>query len=312
LQAKNWPERADWQKGPHFGSPYSFMGIPATRDLSVADVAVVGLPFDGATNYRPGARFGPRGIRYASGVLLRYSDEPGERQPPYSRLRVVDYGDVHIDAVYVEETLDRTQKAIGEILDAGVHPVCMGGDHSLSLALARACARKYGPISLLLLDAHPEYWNTPPERPYTHGSWLRIAVEEGVVDPKRCIQVGIRGPNSLSIIDRVLAQDITVITLDEARRLGVDAVLSRISEVVTSPLYVTLDIDCIDPAYAPATGVPEVGGFTSQEILALVRGLKGLPAVCFDVMEVAPVYDHAEITSLLAATLIYEYLMSRL
>jgi arginase family enzyme len=139
-----------------------------------------------------------------------------------------------------------------------------------------------------------------------------MAVEERTVDPNRCIQVGIRGAASLSVLDRVLAQNVTVVTAEETRRLGTDKVLDMIRTVATEPLYISLDIDCVDPAYAPATGAPEVGGFTSQEVLALMRGLKGLPVVGFDVMEVAPAYDHAEVTALLAATLVYEFLMSRL
>lgn len=287
------------------------MGIPATRDLSDADVAVVGLPFDAATVLRPGARFGPRGIRDASGLLLSYGDGTQERHPPYSQLRVVDYGNIDLDRNYLVETLAQTEQALQVILDANVLPICLGGDHSLSLGAARACARKYGPLALLLLDAHPDFWETPPERP-NHTAWVRIAVEEGTVDPNRCIQVGIRGAASLSVLDRVLAQNITVVTAEETRRLGTDEVLDMIRRVATEPLYISLDIDCVDPAYAPATGAPTVGGFTSQEVLALMRGLKGLPVVGFDVMEVAPAYDHAEVTALLAATLVYEFLMSRL
>ena len=287
------------------------MGIPATRDLSNADVAVIGLPFDAATVLRPGARFGPRGIRNASGLLLSYQDDPQERHPPYSQLRVVDYGNIDLDRNYVLEALAQTERAVQEVLDANVLPICLGGDHSLSLGAARACARKYGPLSLLLLDAHPDFWETPPGRP-NHTAWVRIAVDERTVDPNRCIQVGIRGAASLSILDRVLAQNVTVVTAEETRRLGTDQVLDMIRRVATEPLYISLDIDCVDPAYAPATGAPEVGGFTSQEVLALMRGLKRLPVVGFDVMEVAPAYDHAEITALLAATLVYEFLLSRL
>ena len=312
MEDKVWPDRADWQKwGTQLGGPHTFMGIPATRDVSDADVAVIGLPFDAATVLRPGARFGPRGIRDASGLLLSYRDDPQERRPPYSQLRVVDYGNIDLDRNYVVEARDQTEQAIQEVVDANVLPICLGGDHSLSLGAARACARKYGPLALLLLDAHPDFWETPPERP-NHTSWVRIAVEEGTVDPNRCIQVGIRGAASLSVLDRVLAQNITVVTAEEVRHLGTDEVLDMIRRVATEPLYISLDIDCVDPAYAPATGAPEVGGFTSQEVLALMRGLKGLPVVGFDVMEVAPAYDHAEVTALLAATLVYEFLVSRL
>ena len=227
-------------------------------------------------------------------------------------MRVVHYGDAPLIPYNVEETLSRTQQAVQTVLDADVQPICLGGDHSLSLGCVRAGAAKYGPLALLMLDAHPDFWTSPLERPSYHSNWLRIAVAEGVVDPRRCIHVGFRGSNSLTVLDRVLAANITVVTTDDVRRLGVGQALETVRKVVNEPLYISLDIDCVDPAYAPGTGAPEVGGFTSHEILDLVRGLKGLPVVGFDVMEVSPAYDHAEITALLAATLVYEFLMSRL
>ena len=288
------------------------MEVPVSRELANADLAILGLPFDGATEIRPGARYGPRAIRYASSLLARYSDDPQQRGLPYSQLRVVDYGDAELITYDVLETLARTQRTVTTLLDADVVPVCLGGDHSLSLGCARACADKYGPLSLILLDAHPDFWTSPLERPSYHSNWLRIAVEEMVVDPNRCIHVGFRGSNSLTILDRVLAQNITVVTADDVRERGIEHTLNEIRRVVAEPLYVSLDIDCVDPAYAPGTGAPEVGGFTSAEILALIRGLKGLPVVGFDVMEVSPAYDHSEITALLGATLVYEFLMSRI
>ena len=224
----------------------------------------------------------------------------------------MDYGDAPLIPYHVEETLARTQRAVQTVLEADVQPICLGGDHSLSLACVRACAAKYGPLALLMLDAHPDFWTSPPDLTAYHSNWLRIAVDEGAVDPRRCINVGFRGSNSLTILDRVTSHGMTVVTTDDVHRLGTGQVLEAVRNVVGEPLYVSLDIDCVDPAYAPGTGAPEVAGFTSSEIVALVRGLKGLPVVGFDVMEVSPAYDHAEITSLLAATLVYEFLMSRL
>ena len=288
------------------------MDLPVTRDLNNADFPIVGLPFDGATLLRPGARFGPRAIREASSLLGRYSDDPQQRRLPYSQLRVVDYGDAPLIPYHVEETLARTQQAVRTVLDADAQPICLGGDHSLSFGCVRACSAKYGPLALLMLDAHPDFWTSPPDLTAYHNNWLRIAVDEGAIDPTRCIHVGFRGSNSLTILDRVLAENITVVTTYEVRQLGVGHTLETIRKVVDGPFYISLDIDCVDPAYAPGTGSPEVGGFTIAEILALIRGLKGLPVVGFDVMEVSPAYDHAEITALLAATLVYEFLMSRL
>ncbi len=275
------------------------MDLPVTHDLNNTDFAIVGLPFDGATLLRPGARYGPSAIRAASSLLARYSDDPQQRDPPYSQLRVVDYGDAPLIPYHVEESLARTQQAVQTVLDADVQPICLGGDHSLSLGCVRACAAKYGPLALLMLDAHPDFWNSPPDLIAYHNYWLRIAVDEGAIDPTRCIHVGFRGSNSLTILDRVLAENITVVTTDDVRQRGTEHALNLIREVVSEPLYVSLDIDCVDPAYAPGTGAPEVGGFTSAEILALIRGLKGFPVVGFDVMEVSPAYDHAEITALL-------------
>ena len=311
MEPKTWPERADWQGASRFNSLYPFMDLPVTHDLNNADFAIVGLPFDGSTLLRPGARYGPSAIRAASGLLAQYSDDPQQRHLPYSQLRVVDYGDTPLMSYHVEETLARTQQAVQTVLDADAQPICLGGDHSLSLGCVRACAAKYGPLALLMLDAHPDFWASPPDLTAYHNNWLRIAVVEGAVDPSRCIHVGFRGSNSLTVLDRVLAENITVVTTDEVRELGVGHALDAIRNVVGEPLYISLDIDCVDPAYAPGTGAPEVGGFTSAEILALIRGLKGLPVVGFDVMEVSPAYDHAEITALLAATLVYEFLMSR-
>ena len=288
------------------------MDLPVTHHLDNADFAIVGLPFDGATLLRPGARYGPSAIRAASSLLAQYSDDPQQRNPPYSQLRVVDYGDAQLIPYHVEETLARTQQAVQTVLDADAQPICLGGDHSLSLGCVRACAAKFGPLALLMLDAHPDFWASPSNLTAYHNNWLRIAVAEGAVDPRRCIHVGFRGSNSLTILDRVLAENITVVTTDEVRQLGVAHTPETIWNVVGEPLYISLDIDCIEPAYAPGTGAPEVGGFTSAEILALIRGLKGLPVVGFDVIEVFPAYDHAEITALLAATLVYEFLMSQL
>ena len=152
------------------------MDLPATRDLNNADFAIVGLPFDGATQLRPGARFGPRAIRMASSLLDRYSDDPQQRDLPYTQLRVVDFGDAPLIPYHVEETLARTQQAVQTVLDANVPPICLGGDHSLSLGCVRACAAKYGPLALLMLDAHPDFWASPPALTAYHSDWLRIAV----------------------------------------------------------------------------------------------------------------------------------------
>ncbi len=305
---------ADWQQGPRYGGLYTFLRAPASRNLEVADVAVVGLPFDSGSVHRPGARYGPRAIRNASAFLLPHPYEPGRELPPlFQSLRIVDYGDLPLDPNYIAYALDQVADHLAPIFAKGILPVCLGGDHSMTLGALRACHRhNQRPLSLLLIDAHPEYWEPPSaERPYNHGSWLRNAVAEGLVDPRRCVVVGLRGSNSLAILDKVRAAGITVVTADEVANEGVADALARAREVVREPLYVSLDMDSVDPAFAPAVGVPEVGGLTSREALALVRGLRGLPVVGFDVMEVTPPYDQGEITAILAANLAYEFLLTR-
>ena len=202
------------------------------------------------------------------------------------------------------------QSQVAPILDAGVFPVVLGGDHSTTLPVLRACAAKHGRLSLVHFDAHPDFW--PPsdrKRPIHHGTVFRIALEEGLIDAGASVQVGIRGSVSAGILDEVRAAGFKVITCDEFARQGVEATLQRIQSVVGHPVYLSLDIDCVDPAFAPGTGTPEVAGLTSREIVELVRGLRGMSLVAFDIVEVAPAYDSAEITALLAANLVYEFLL---
>lgn len=300
---------ADWQRGPRYGGAYTFMRCPASRDLSQADVAVIGLPLDTATMYRPGARFGPRAIRDASGQMRPHAADASSLEPPFDRLRVVDYGDIEVYPGYVEQSLSRIQEALTEVVDAGAFPLVLGGDHSVTLPVLRAAARKHGTLSLVHFDAHPDFWKGTPERPYHHGTVFRVAAEEGIIDPAASVQIGIRGSISAGIIEETRAAGFRLITADEFAREGVAAALEAVRKLATRPVYVSLDIDCVDPAFAPGTGTPEVAGLTSREIVAMVRGLRGLPLVAFDIVEVAPAYDSAEITALLAANLAYELLL---
>jgi agmatinase len=288
------------------------MRIPATRDLTGVDVAIIGIPFDSGTTYRPGARFGPRGIRNASGILRPYPAEGEEAWGPFVNLTVVDYGDVEVDQHYIDETVAQIQAELSRVVEAGVMPVCLGGDHTISLPILRALAQKYGSMALVDLDAHPDFREPKPGRPYSHATPFRIAVQEGLIDPRSAVQVGIRGPLSAPLLDQVGEVGVTAITADEITRQGLDGAIRAIDRIKAEgrPTYVSLDIDCVDPAFAPGTGVPEVGGLTSREVIALVRSLRGLSVVGFDIVEVAPAYDVAELTSLLAATLVYEFLLT--
>lgn len=301
---------ADWQRGPRYSGAYTFARCPAGRDLSQADVAVVGVPMDMAVLYRSGARFGPRAIRDASGQLRPHHWEPGKLEPPFDKLRVVDYGDLEVFPGYIEQSVAHLQAQLTPIFEAGVFPVVLGGDHSTTLPVLRACAARHGQLSLVHFDAHPDFWPPgAPERPVHHGTVFRIAAEEGLIDPAASVQIGIRGSVSAGILPEVRAAGFHLITCDEFARRGVESTVQDIHRLARGPVYVSLDIDSVDPGFAPGTGTPEVAGLTSREIVELVRGLRGLSLAAFDIVEVAPPYDGAEITALLAANLVYEFLL---
>ncbi|HVD13460.1 MAG TPA: agmatinase [Actinomycetota bacterium] len=297
---------AERELGP-FGGIATFAGRPYRPDPAGADVAVVGVPYDSATTFRSGARFGPRAIRVASQVLRPYNSALDAL--PFEALEVVDAGDVPVVPAYVEETQDRITTTVGRLLDAAGVVVALGGDHSVSLPLLRAQHRHRGPVALIHLDAHPDTWSDEFGMRYGHGTPFWHAAKEGLVDVATSIQIGMRGPTDAPD-DLRRSRDLGyhMITGEEFWDLGVDGTLARIHEVVRGPVYLSVDIDVADPAYAPGTGTPEVGGMTSRQLVTLVRGLAGLDLVGMDLVEVAPPYDHGEITALLAANLVYEFL----
>lgn len=300
----------EWSQGPRPGGPLSFLGLPETRGVKAGDIAIVGFPFDTGTLWRVGSRFGPRAIRTATAHMLPYGWDR-EQRPLFQQRRLIDYGDVRPAYGYMEDSFTRMTNAITRIADAGAMAVCLGGDHSISLPVLRALAPRHGKLSLLHFDSHPDFWKAPsPRRPYHHGSVFRVAVEEGLIDPHTSIQVGIRGSNSAAIIPEVREAGFHMITAREFYKGGVDEAVSTILEVVRPPLYISFDIDCVDPAFAPGTGAPEPGGLSSREALEIIRGLRGSGAVGFDMVEVSPPYDLGENTALLAATLIYEFLLT--
>jgi agmatinase/guanidinopropionase len=295
--------------------PQPFMGIatfarqPHTRDLVGVDATIVGVPFDSGTSYRSGARFGPRKIREMSLLLWGYNNALAIA--PFKELKVVDYGDVDMVPVNIEDTYANIEREVGAILDADVTVVALGGDHSIALPLLRAHAQRHGPLAVVHFDAHPDTWNTEfGSRPYSHGTPFRRAIEEKLIDTGAYLQVGIRGPTS-GASDLQDARDLgaRVITIDEALSIGMPAIVQEIHDKAAGKkVYVSLDIDSVDPAFAPGTGTPEVGGFTSHQMLQLVRGLKGLKLVGFDLVEVSPPYDHGDITAILASNLAFEFL----
>jgi len=291
-----------------FAGIASFLRRPATRDVRQGDVVIVGVPYDGGTSYRSGARFGPRAIRQASLLLWGYNNTLGVR--PLDHLRLIDYGDVDVIPPSIDDTMANIAGEVGALLARGATVLALGGDHSISLPLLRAHHARHGPLSLIHFDAHPDTWASEyGTRPYSHGTPFRRALEEGLIRDGAYVQVGIRGPTtSADDLDEARRLGVRIVTLDEAVARGPQDVADDIRRTVTPPVYFTLDIDCADPAFAPGTGTPEVGGFTSQQLLSLVRGLRGIDLVGFDLVEVAPAYDPAGITAILAANLVFEVL----
>ncbi len=293
---------------PFSGIP-TFMRQPASRDLEGVDVAVVGVPFDSGTSYRSGTRFGPRKIRESSLLLWGFNTVMGIA--PAKELKVVDYGDIEVIPVDIRSTMESITNEVATILSQETLPISLGGDHSITLPLLRAHAAQFGPIAVIHFDSHPDTWNSEfGDHPYSHGTPFRRALEEQLIDPEAYIQVGIRGPVSDSFdLDEARELGAQIITIIEAFEVGIPTVINRIQEIIGKrPVYVSLDIDSVDPAFAPGTGTPEVGGFSSYQMLQLVRGLQGLNLVGFDLVEVSPPYDHSDITSILAANLVFEFL----
>lgn len=292
---------------PRFGQIATFMLLPLAPAPAGLDVAILGIPFDGGISYRPGARFGPRAVREQSSLIRTW--HPVLKVHPFKRLRVADCGDVDVVPVSIEATFEAIARKIDDVVAAGAVPLAVGGDHSVSLPVLRSLARRHGRLGLVHFDAHPDTWDEYFGSKFYHGTPFRRAVEEELVDPARMIQVGIRGPlygpEDLAFQD---AHGIEVVRIEEVKERGVAAVARRFERLRGGAVYCSFDIDAVDPAFAPATGVPEVGGLSSWEALALVRGLQGIGLVGADIVEIAPPYDGpGQITALLGANLLFEF-----
>jgi agmatinase/guanidinopropionase len=292
---------------PFMGIP-SFMRLPVSRELNGVDVAILGVPFDSGTSYRTGTRFGPRKIRETS--LMIWGHNSTLDVTPLKELNVVDYGDVSVIPTSIEHTMEAITKTAGEIIETGTTLITLGGDHSITLPLLRAHAKKHVPLSLVHIDAHIDTWESEFEAvPYSHGTSFRHALQEGLIRNGEYVQIGIRGPVSgENDYSDAAALGARTITIHEVMERGIQIILEEIRQRMTGPVYVTLDIDSADPAFAPGTGTPEVGGLTSYQLLQLVRGLRGLKLIGFDLVEVSPPYDHGDITAILASNIIFEYL----
>ena len=293
---------------PRFGGISTFMRLPHTDDPADVDIALIGVPWDGGTTNRAGARHGPREIRNQSTLIRRF--HPETRTSPYESCNVADLGDVGVNPIDLDDTLQRVEDFFAKVHAAGAIPLTAGGDHLITLPIMRAIARDR-PLGMVHFDAHTDtndsYFGA---HKYTHGTPFRRAVEEGLLDPKRTVQIGIRGSlYNRSDYDFVRETGIRTIVIEEYFKMGVDAVIAEARRVVGDrPTYVSFDVDGLDPVYAPGTGTPEIGGFSSFEAQAMVRGLRGLDLVGGDVVEVAPPLDPSGSTALVGATMMFEIL----
>jgi agmatinase len=293
---------------PRFAGIATYARLPLLDEVTRCDVAIVGVPFDAGTTYRPGARFGPGGIREGSRLLRGL--HPALDVEPFAVQQVADAGDVGCTPFDIAEAIGQIEAAGRTLLADVGHVIALGGDHTIALPLLRATAAKFGPVALVHFDAHLDTWDTYFGAAYTHGTPFRRAAEEGLLARDVSAHIGIRG----SIFTRQdLVDDhgfgFSVVGAFDYERRSVDEVAAEIRDRVgDAPVYVSIDVDVMDPAHAPGTGTPEAGGLTSRELLATLRALDGVHLVGADVVEVAPAYDHAELTTIAAANVVYELL----
>lgn len=293
---------------PRFGGMPTFMRLPHVTDPALVDIALIGVPWDSGTTNRAGARHGPREIRNQSSFMRAVHHV--SRIAPYQLCNVADLGDVEVNPFSIPDAMDNITQFFNGVINAGAVPLAAGGDHLCTLPILRSVA-KDGPVGLIHFDAHSDTNDTYfGDNKYTHGTPFRRAVEEGLIDPKRVIQIGIRG-SIYGSDDMAFAEDcgMRVIYIEEFFKMGVDNVIAEIHRVIGSgPAYVTFDVDGIDPAYTPGTGTPEIGGYNTYDAQVMIRGLQGLNLVGGDVVEVAPPFDPSGTTALVGATLMFEIL----
>lgn len=309
---EGYPQPLDGAQVPRFAGPATFMRLPAREDASGLDIALLGVPFDGGTTNRPGTRHGPREIRNASSLMRRVNAATGVA--PYDLCRVADTGDTGSNPCDLMTSLGMIEARVAELRAGGAWTLAAGGDHLISLPILRGIARAapgLGPLGMVHFDAHSDTGDTYfGGSRYTHGTPFRRAIEEGLLDAKRVVQIGIRGSlYDLTDMDWARAQGVTILTMQDCERLGMEAVIAEARRVVgEGSTYLSFDIDCLDPAFAPGTGTPEIGGFTPREALRLLRGLQGVKVVGADVVEVSPPFDLGNGTALAGATVMFELL----
>lgn len=294
---------------PRYAGSSTFARIPEIHTVSDYDIAILGVPFDGGTSFRPGARFGPMEVRKSS-RHLRPAFHVELDVAPFSRVQVVDAGDVACTPFDISEAVEQIEEHAHAVQGGSGdrRVIAVGGDHTIALPMLRSVVRQHGPVALVHFDAHLDTWDTYFNAPVTHGTVLRRAFEEGLLAEEHSIHLGVRGP----IYDKIdLQQDadfgFKAIRASDLDRIGIEGAVQQVKQRVgDTPVYLSIDIDVLDPAFAPGTGTPEVGGLQSRELLALLRNLNGINIIGADVVEVAPAYDHAEITTVAAATVVYD------
>ena len=293
---------------PRFAGPSTFARLPRRDEVERCDVAVLGVPFDAGVTYRPGARFGPHAVRHATRLLRAY--HPGLDVHPFAAQQVADAGDVAANPFDIAQAIRQIEAGAEEALAGAERLLAIGGDHTIALPLLRTVHRRHGPVALLHFDAHLDTWDTYFGAAYTHGTPFRRAWEEGLLLEEHAVHVGIRGPLfSPRDLDDDARFGFRIVGAFELDGLGVAGAVARIRDrLADAPVYVSVDIDVLDPAHAPGTGTPEAGGLTSRELLGILRGLAGLRLVGADVVEVSPPYDHAELTAIAASHVSYELL----
>ncbi|MET4639483.1 agmatinase [Mycetocola sp. 2940] len=293
---------------PRFAGIATFARLPRLDEVGRADVAIVGVPFDSGVSYRPGARFGPAHVREASRLLRPYN--PAQDVFPFGSQQVADAGDISANPFDISVAMAEIEAAARFLGEHAERLVVIGGDHTIALPLLRVAHAQHGPVAVLHFDAHLDTWDTYFGAPLTHGTPFRRASEEGLIDLEASMHVGIRGPlYSKGDLDDDSRLGFAVVTSEFVEEHGVEAAITRIrARVGNAPLYVSIDIDVLDPAHAPGTGTPEAGGLTSRELLRMLRGLADLRIVGADVVEVAPAYDHAQVTAVAASHVVYELL----
>lgn len=292
---------------PRYAGAATYARLPRLDEVARADVAVVGVPFDTGVSYRPGARFGGNHIREASRLLRPYN--PAQDTSPFANLQVADAGDLAVNPFNINEAIETIQAGALNLTEGGTRLLTLGGDHTIALPLLRAAAERAGqPVAMLHFDAHLDTWDTYFGAEYTHGTPFRRAVEEGILDTEAISHVGTRGPlYGKKDLEDDRRFGFGIVTSSDVFRQGVDEVVAKLRDRIGNrPLYISVDIDVLDPAHAPGTGTPEAGGITSRELLEILRGMRGMNLIGADVVEVAPAYDHADITAVAASHVAYD------